>query len=346
MIGENMRFVASLTMDASLFRKLLALWDSSGDCRNPFENVLVTPLFASPSTLRLIREDLKDKRGARVYFDSGGYYVQQNKISFEELYQNLRDWYSVEANQWADWYVLPDHVPTSRDSEDVVEQKVSETVAAAKMFFAEAPSIVQERFMAVVQGHNIVQVNRCIKSYITLGAQYIGFGSFGTGSGDVSINQLNKQSAELVAHLSRNLVSKKVRLHTFGISTPPAVYAFKKLGFFSFDSLGWQRSAGYGKVYLPFTRAYNVSHRSIHNGALTRQEFATIREITGHQCPFCEDFQKLSDERLYRSLHNLIVLMETANGIQNPNLDQENIAGLIKDWSPRYYNIFRQVYHD
>jgi len=341
-----MRFVASLTMDAALLRNLLNLWDASGDPRNPFENVLVTPLFAAPSTLKMIREELKDRRGSRVYFDSGGYYVQQNKISFEELYQNLRNWYSVPNNQWADWYVLPDHVPTSRDAAEVVEQKVSETIAAAKMFFAEAPSVVQERFMVVVQGHNVDQVNRCIKSYLNLGANYIGFGSFGTGSGDVSINQLDAQSAELVGHLAKNLASQKIRLHTFGISTPPAVYAFRRLGFFSFDSLGWQRSAGYGKVYLPFTRAYNVSHRSIHNSALTRQEFENLKTQTGHRCPFCENFQKLSDDRLYRSLHNLVVLMETGNGTPKPSLDSEGIAGLIKIWSPRYYKIFGQVYHD
>ncbi|MDP1270964.1 hypothetical protein, partial [Klebsiella pneumoniae] len=69
-----------------------------------------------------------------------------------------------------------------------------------------------------------------------------------------------------------------------------------------------------------------------------------MKEKTGHQCPFCEDFQKLSNERLYRSLHNLVVLMETANGIQNPSLNEKGIAELIRDWSPRYHKIFQQVY--
>ncbi|MCZ7554452.1 MAG: hypothetical protein M5U05_18050 [Anaerolineales bacterium] len=341
-----MKFVASLTMDASLLKKLLALWDASGDSRNPFESVLVTPLFASASTLKMIREDLKEKRGAQVYFDSGGYYVQQGKIGFEQLYQDVRAWYSAAENQWADWYVLPDNVPTSGDCGEVVEQKVNETVAAAKMFFAEAPAAVLERCMAVVHGHELWQVNRCIESYLGLGVKYLGFGSFGTGGGDnVSINQLDKHSAEIVAHLASGLCSCDVLLHTFGISTPPAVYAFKKLGFSSFDSLGWQRSAGYGKVYMPFTRAYNVSHRSIHNSALTRDEFVRLCLLTGHECPFCVDFRQLSEDRLYRSLHNLVVLMETGNGTGESRLSQEKIARLIEDWSPRYYRLFQQVYN-
>ena len=58
-----MQFVTSLTVDASLLRKLLRLWDEGGDPRNPFANVLVTPLFASPSTLKLIREEFKREAG-------------------------------------------------------------------------------------------------------------------------------------------------------------------------------------------------------------------------------------------------------------------------------------------
>lgn len=339
-----MQFITSLTVDASLLRRLLKLWDESGDPRNPFSHILVTPLFASPSTLNLIREELKEKRGAKIYFDSGGYYVQQNKISFDKLYCGLRDWYSQPENQWADWYVLPDHVPTSQDSPDTVERKVNETIAAARMFAAETPSKVGERLMPVVQGHTLNQVNRCIDAYLDFGAEYIGFGSFGTGAADVSINRLDRRSAHLVAHLAGQLVSKDVKLHTFGISTPPAIYAFKQLGFFSFDSLGWQRSAGYGKVYLPFTRAYNVSHRSIRNGALTQQEFELLKHQTGHACPFCDDFLALSNRRLFRSLHNLVVLSE-AGAEPQMHLHRADIASLIQAWSPRYYRIFQEVYN-
>lgn len=339
-----MQLVTSLTMHTSELHKLLDLWDEASDPRNPFAAVLVTPLFASPLTLRLIREELKEKRGSTIYFDSGGYYVQQNKITFEELYCALRDWYRDPENQWADWYVLPDHVPTSEDSPEIVEQKVNETVAAARMFLVEMPSAIQERALPVIQGHTFDQVNRCLEAYLDLGVTYVGFGSFGTSGSDTSINIPDRRSASIVTHLSQQLTSSGILLHTFGISTPPAIYAFKRMGFFSFDSSGWLRSAGYGKVFLPFTRAYNVSHRTIRNGALTQEEFLYLKEWTGHDCPFCQDFHQVRERRFYRSLHNLVVLMETATASED-TLSQKDIVSLISTWSPRYYRMFEEIYH-
>ncbi|MBC8263378.1 MAG: hypothetical protein H8E47_04555 [Anaerolineales bacterium] len=337
-----MQLVTSLTVDASLLRKLLRLWDESGDPRNPFATVLVTPLFASPSTLRLIREELKERRGATVYFDSGGYYVQQRKIAFEELCCTLRDYYQDPDNQWADWYVLPDHVPTSTDSPAIVEEKINDTVTAVRMFYAEMPSIVQERSMPVIQGHTFKQVNRCIEAYRELGLKYIGFGSFGTSGTNNSINVADSRSAATVAHIVRELDNDGIRLHTFGVSTPPVIYAFQRLGIYSFDSLAWQRSAGYGKVYMPFMRAYNVSHRSTRNSALSQVEFELIKERTGHHCPFCENFSHLSKRRLYRSLHNLVAVMDTVKVDQRQ--DSQSIASLIAWKSQRYYKMFKEIY--
>jgi len=337
-----LQLVTSLTIDASLLRKLLRLWDKGGDRRNPFVAVLVTPLFAEPSTLRLIREELKEKCGAIVYFDSGGYYAQQGKIAFEELYCALRDYYQNPDNQWADWYVLPDHVPTSSDSLARVDQKVNDTITAAKMFFAEMSPFVRERTLPVIQGHTFEQVNRCIEAYRAMERTYIGFGSFGTSGANNSINVADTRSAETVAHIACQLTKNGVHLHTFGVSTPPVIYAFQRLGIHSFDSMAWLRSAGYGKAFLPFTRAYNVSHRSTRNMALSQVEFEQIKEHTGHCCPFCEDFSRLSRNRLYRSLHNLTAIMDTIDPDQQR--DPQAIASLIKWKSQRYYKMFEGVY--
>lgn len=339
-----MQLVTSLTVDASLLRKLLNLWDERGDPRNPFASVLVTPLFASPSTLQLIREELKEKRGSTIYFDSGGYYVQQGKISFEELYQNLRDYYSDLENQWADWYVLPDYVPTSNDDFETVNRKVNETITATKMFFAEMPHNIQENSMSVIQGHTFDQVNRCIKAYRSLGLRYFGFGSFGTSGANNSINITDKRSAENISHIARELDSGGVHLHTFGVSTPPVLYAFKRLGIFSFDSMAWLRSAGYGKAFLPFVRAYNVSHRSTRNSALSEEEFEQIKIKTGHKCPFCERFNQLSKSRIYRALHNLVAVMDTVDS--RYNLNKYEIAELISWKSSNYHRMFKEIFLD
>lgn len=339
-----MQLVTSLTIDASLLRKLLRLWDEAGDPRNPFAKVLVTPLFASPSTLRFIREELKEKRGSLVYFDSGGYYVQQGKLSFSDLYCRLRDYYHDPNNQWADWYVLPDHVPTSVDSSEVVERKVNDTVTAAKMFFAEMPTAIQERSISVVQGHTFDQVNLCIEAYRSLGQKYLGFGSFGTSGSNNSINIADSRAASNVSYLVRELKSDDVRLHTFGISTPPVIYAFQRLGIFSFDSMAWLRSAGYGKAFLPFVRAYNISHRSTRNSALSEIEFEQIKQQTGHQCPFCRDFGRLSKSRLLRALHNLLAVIDTVN--PRTRLSDQQISDLIAWKSSRYHRMFSEVYLD
>lgn len=339
-----MQLVTSLTVDASLLRKLLQLWDEGGDPRNPFASVLVTPLFASPTTLKIIREELKEKRGATVYFDSGGYYAQQGRINFDDLYCKLRDYYLDPQNQWADWYVLPDNVPTSSDSALTVEEKVNDTITAARMFFAEMPSRIQEQAIPVIQGHTYKQVNKCIEAFVDIGTAYMGFGSFGTNGSNSSVNVADSRSSSNVRHIIGELRGRNVQLHTFGMSTPPVIYAFQKLGIYSFDSLAWQRSAGYGKVYMPFTRAYNVSHRSTRNSALTQIEFKQLQEHTHHQCPFCEDFQLLSNDRLYRSLHNLAAVMETIDIDHQRKMTE--IPELIKRKSKRYFELFKEIYLD
>lgn len=338
-----MRLVTSLTIDASLIRKLLRLWDASGDSRNPFAAILITPLFADPSTLNLVRKELKERRGSTIYFDSGGYYAQQGKISFTKLYRELRDYYLDAANQWADWYILPDNVPTSRDSPEEVNYKVLDTITATKLFYAEMPPGVQERAIPVIHGHTFAQVNLCLETYREMGVTYIGFGSFGTSGTTNSINVADRRSAKALSHIVKQLRNENIRLHTFGVSTPPVIYAFDRLGIYSFDSMAWLRSAGYGKAFLPFTRAYNVSYRSTRNSALTQEEFDELRLRTGHQCPFCESFENLREDRLYRGLHNLAVLLEMAEGISD--MDSTEIARLIADKSERYYKMFEDLYH-
>ena len=45
-----MKFIASLIMNASDLRRVIQLWDASGDARNPFAHVLVSPLFTPGGT--------------------------------------------------------------------------------------------------------------------------------------------------------------------------------------------------------------------------------------------------------------------------------------------------------
>jgi hypothetical protein len=109
-------------------------------------------------------------------------------------------------------------VPTSSDPPAIVNDKVNDTVTAVRMFYAEMPSTVQQRSIPVIQGHTFGQVNRCIEAYRELGSTYVGFGSFGTGGSNHSINLTDDRSARAVAHIARELSDEGVRLHTFDAS--------------------------------------------------------------------------------------------------------------------------------
>ena len=226
---KRMKFVASLTMSSSDLRKALQLWDASGDPRNPFSHVLITPLFAKPSTLRIVREELKDKRGSNVYFDSGGYYVQQGRIAYEELYGKLMDYYV--DNRWADWYVLPDWVPTSQDTPQNVNTKVNGTITVSKLFYQELPDELKERALPVVQAHTKLQVLACMETYRHLAVGPIGFGSFGTCGSKNGVNTVTDLSLENLRLLINITEQDGFDVHLFGVSTPPILYLFQQLGF-------------------------------------------------------------------------------------------------------------------
>jgi hypothetical protein len=44
-----MKFIASITEDRYRIKEIRKLWDESGDIRNPFASILITPLFTPPS---------------------------------------------------------------------------------------------------------------------------------------------------------------------------------------------------------------------------------------------------------------------------------------------------------
>lgn len=301
-----------------------------------FKSVLISPLFASPSTLS-IAKDLKLSLGSEVYFDSGGYYVQQGRLTYEDLYGRLLTFYL--NNPWADWFVLPDHVPTSTDDPYTVEHKIRDTITVSKLFFNELPADLRERTIPVIQGHTREQIQRCVEAYAQMGARYIGFGSFGTAGVNNSINQLTARSVDNLQWACLLAAQYNLSLHLFGMTSPPIVWLFNQMGAYSFDSLGWNKAANYGNVYLPFIKAYNVSYRDPDQSLLLADEFETLKRITCHECPFCADFTRLSMDYHYRRAHNLAVLQETADRC---HLDYA--AEQVWQYAPTYLrNLIRKV---
>jgi queuine/archaeosine tRNA-ribosyltransferase len=345
-----MKFVLSATVNASDLRQVLKLWDESGDPRNPFENVLISPLFIAPSTLKIVYEQLKGNRHSTVYFDSGGYYVQQGRIDYETLYDRLRKCY--QEYTWADWYVLPDHVPTSKDSPEIVAGKVHDTITAARMFASEMSPDTRARILPVVQGHTEKQIFECVDTYIQMGAPYIGFGSFGTSGASNQMNMVTDQSLRMLKLLSTLGTEKGFNLHLFGVSTPPILYVFERLGVYSFDSLAWMKAAGYGNVFLPFVRGYMVTYRIYDRTHTYQEQFDYLKELTGHRCVFCEDFSKLVNHRMYRILHNLTSVLDTLDilatgkngfGQSARSVSDETILQVVREGSPSYLRYYEAI---
>src|SRR5581483_2834546 len=208
-------YFAAITDGPSTLRRVVALIDAAGPHASlPVGQVLITPVVLGQKSLGAVRK-FHDERGARVCFDSGGYYVQVGKIAYEDL--DLRLLGTYRQHPWADCYVLPDNVPTSRDTPNEVWAKVRQTVRWSRMFFQELPSALQERAMPVVHGHTIEQVDYALSKYVDLGARRIGFGSFGTFGKDDGVNIAHASSVAIARWVIAAAARHGIAAHLFGL---------------------------------------------------------------------------------------------------------------------------------
>lgn len=280
----NPRFFLTLTHEASEIRRIVRLWDEAGVPRDPFAQVILSPLFASPATVATIHH-LKDSRGSLVMFDSGGYQVQMGKASFEGLFDRLRRFYY--ENDWADWFVLPDHVPRSPDSDREVEFKVRESLDFAQLFLRVMPDGFTERALGVVHGRTEERVRRCVEAYDKMGVRYIGFGSLGTAGPNGTVNLVSQKSLRLLQLVQTLARERGLRLHIFGIGSPSHLIRLQQAGIIphSFDSAGWWKAGGFGNIFFPAGRQLHITAVPTAEATLSGIEWQKRR--SGHECPFC-----------------------------------------------------------
>jgi len=293
--------------------------------------------------LRLVREELKERRGSEVYFDSGGFAIQQGKSTLEALTPLLLDCYT--KYQWANWYVLPDWPPVAGDTSEDVLRKVRATQTCARAFWEKLPATIQTGILPVVQGHTDAQMKACLEMYAPFAPRAIGFGSIGTSGKN---NETNRMDRKAVARLRTFLSLVKcssltAQIHLFGVSIPPLLYLLHLLGIESFDSSAWLKAAGFGSVFLPFVRGYAVTERSAGlRPLLSREAFEDLKRQTGHCCPFCEDYAVLTRSRMHRALHNLVTLHDTTAILSGATLDEATILSIIRQASPSYFRYYQQ----
>lgn len=338
-MDQLIKFVASLTVSPSDIRKAKTLLQASDISATPLDRILITPLFASQESLRMAAQMASE--GGEVYFDSGGYYVQIGRIAYRDLYMPLLQAY--RANQWASIYTLPDHVPRTQDSPDVVQSKIWDTINHSSLFFEEMPDELKPKAMAVVQGHTYAQVDACLDAYIRLGVRHLGFGSFGTVGASSEVNVATNSAVELAEYVAKVAHQHRMQMHAFGLGVPALVAMLKGIGIDSFDSASWLKAAGFGQVFLPFMRAYNISYKTaiseIQRG-ITFDQFNEWKSLTGHRCPYCESLIELQNRKMFRAVHNLIVMAESVDMVNQRAF--ERIATIYANGSKKYRNEFHR----
>ena len=301
-------FFVTLTYQPTGIRKIVKLWDESGDKRDPFAHVIFTPLFSQPGTINLIRT-LKFERGSAVMFDSGGYQVQMGKAQYEELFERLLNFY--RENNWADWYVLPDHVPCSSDDDREVENKVRESLDFARLFIMKMPEGFIEKAIGVVHGRTEEQIRLCVETYAEMGLNYIGFGSFGTSGPNGTVNLVSQRSLHLLSIVHRLAWDNQLNLHILGIGSPSHLMRFAQVGIMptSFDSSGWWKAGGFGNIFFPKGQQLHIT--AIPNIETTLLSLERKKKLSGHECKFCANLNQLRYNRMMRIMHNLAAMMDT-----------------------------------
>jgi len=224
-----------------------------------------------------------------------------------ELYAN---------HDWADFYVLPDHVPTSRDTEAEIDRKVAETIEVGERFLSWFESHfgdkAKERVVGVVHGRTIEQVISVARRWHELGVKYLAFGSFGTSERDNSVNELGRRAIRFLQALCEEIETAGQKLHIFGIGNPNYLLRLAEFGVVptSFDSVGWWKAAGFGRVL--FFGVPQIGLPSADGDELKKAlvDIKLAKMKTNHECPFCKDLEALVAQRWHRVFHNLAVCCE------------------------------------
>jgi len=306
MRGDNnmVEFYAAITVSPSHIKKMVELLKKHEPKKWAFENVIFTPLMASIGTILEIKQ-LKVRYDSKIIFDSGGFYVQQNRLDMGKLIDKLKEFY--ENNKWGDWYVLPDSPPVSSDSVDIAWGKVYETVYFAKSFAEEFNGKMEKKFVPVVQGINEKQIYYCIKNYANFNVKRIGFGSFGTCGKNNQINRLTKESLKKLKYVRMLANEYGFELHAFGIGGGSSANKIKDY-VDSFDSSGWDKAAGFGDIFFPNSRTINITGKKQTHHQI---DYKYIEQLTkSHKCYFCKKIDNLKKYRIYRSLHNILVIYD------------------------------------
>lgn len=320
--GE-IEFVASVTtVNRAAFIKMVDRLSEVDRVERGFRRLMFCPLTARQSAKNTIQY-LAKQYGLHIALDSGGYESQiSDEYSIREIYKFDREYY--KKHDWCDELVLPDLVPLHEDDETTVRHKVHDTISLARRLYAELPPEKQAKAVPVIQGQTKDQIVECLDEYRQLeNISKVGFGSFSTGGVNGGVNYLTQENIGLLQFVVKEARKYDLDVHAFGIGGPTSIPIMYRVGVDTFDSTGWMRSAGYGNIFFPFKSRFNVTHLRDRSGpTVFKQELRNLKTETGHECPFCESFEQLQEDRWTRILHNLMVMRDMCEMVQEQSLSE------------------------
>ncbi len=320
---DDFDFVASVTkVNRGSFNRMISPLAEHGLVSQGFQRLMFCPLTAAPGTHEII-ENLKREHDIHVACDSGGYESQiSDEYTLRDIYKFDRKFYL--SSDWPDEFVLPDVVPLTNDEEDVIERKVRDTISLSRLLHQELSPQKQKKSVPVVQGHTKQQVVDCLDAYKEFpNLKKIGFGSFSTGGVNGGVNLLNERNIELLQYVVKEAHKHDLKVHAFGIGGPTSIPILYHCGVDTFDSTGWMRSAGYGNIFFPFKSRTNITHKRKRSGpTMFKQNFREMKQDTDHDCPFCQSFERLQNDRDTRIVHNLMVMREMAQRVGDYDISE------------------------
>jgi hypothetical protein len=330
-------FYASLTINRCHFDRLCDIWArQSRGSDFPFHCAIVSPLFARNGILQRLYQH---REQCKVIFDSGGFHVQQGRMTLLSASRQLKRIY--EENGWAHRFTLPDAPITSLDSREVVNRKLSSTRSQYRQFPAGLPPAFRQKFLPVVHGTTSREVYRSAWAARSVGSKCLGFGGFSTSGPNAGVNSFTRDSLQLLIEFATLCKKWKLDSHVFGIGGPAAIAVLRYIPVKTFDSAGWIRTAAYGNVYLPYVGAVNITGAASSRRFVSRREFRRLLNATGHTCAFCDDDALLTRSWPHRALHNYCTVKSLTQELDS--IPAERTLEKLRMFNMRFANYLQLV---
>ena len=306
-----MKYVTAVAPNFKFFKETVDLAKEQGaNVEELYENIIVTPIFAEKKFLWYLGELKEQGIVKNVIFDSGGFQVKTGRkfrrkpLTFKKLLEVNNELYL--KHDFADWLILPDDSPLGADPEHIYLEKCNQTIKLSSEFFNQLPDRLKEKSIPCFHVKSLKYFDLFYEGHYPIINQtkYAACSIHSCGH-DKTIN-LN--ALLIIDHINKELQKENINLHLLGIGSPSMMYILNHVNLHSADSSAADIRAIYYEITFPFRSNIIISDRK--KNPFTQEDLERLKETTDHSCVFCEDIEKLREDKKYLTLHNRTVAIE------------------------------------